>query len=500
MQMQMLSYLTKSKSSLLIKLQNNYSQIQKFLQLLPLSFLLICGLLLFENPGKAILLSLLIFVWLLVGIYTKNYLKASLILLIIVIPFNITFSLLPTEALKFTISVEGVHSNWLVPVVSVIDLFVLIAVWELFISKVFLKTEWKYIGILCLYLTFQLILHFSFVSLIDSIRLVLYSVLTFGVYSGIRLKVLDKLDFKKYTYIFQISALFQVIIANLQVMKGASIGLQFLGESVLAVQVYGVSFINFGSTVLLRGYGTFPHPNVLAGYLSFALIITLLANLKTWIKGLVSFVIILGILLTFSKIGIFTAIVILVIFLTSRLGWFSKYLKIIYGKKYLIYLFYVFLIISLILLQVLNINLPLISETQSYIDRYNLLVSSWQLLKQNLWFGIGAGNFVSLLNGIAPTNLGGYILLQPVHNIFALFMIENGIIPIIAIAIVILCVYFGRRLSNLFHTNKYTFLCIITVVILGSFDHYFLTLPQGLAMLFGIFVISLSSDIISHDI
>lgn len=71
---------------------------------------------------------------------------------------------------------------------------------------------------------------------------------------------------KSLIFIFFVSILFQFIVAVLQVLGGSSLGLWFLNESVLSTKGLNVAKSHIFSEVSLRGYGTFPHPNVLAAY------------------------------------------------------------------------------------------------------------------------------------------------------------------------------------------------------------------------------------------
>jgi hypothetical protein len=62
------------------------------------------------------------------------------------------------------------------------------------------------------------------------------------------------------------SLLFQGIIAFLQVLRQESLGLTFLGESVLNTHINGVATVIINGEEFLRGYGTFLHPNLLAAF------------------------------------------------------------------------------------------------------------------------------------------------------------------------------------------------------------------------------------------
>ena len=71
-----------------------------------------------------------------------------------------------------------------------------------------------------------------------------------------------------------ISAFFQSIIAILQFIQQGSLGLTFLKESVFSVYDPGIAKILINGNIFTRSYGTFPHPNVLGGFLGISLLIS----------------------------------------------------------------------------------------------------------------------------------------------------------------------------------------------------------------------------------
>ncbi len=60
----------------------------------------------------------------------------------------------------------------------------------------------------------------------------------------------------------------QLTVGALQVLLASSLGLQLLGESQVSTQIPGSSYINFYGYKILRGYGTFAHPNIFGAYLA----------------------------------------------------------------------------------------------------------------------------------------------------------------------------------------------------------------------------------------
>jgi O-antigen ligase len=68
-------------------------------------------------------------------------------------------------------------------------------------------------------------------------------------------------------------AVLQSVVGILQFSRQESIGLQMFGEPALTAYLGGVSTIEIAGGRVLRAYGTFPHPNILAGFLAIGLIV-----------------------------------------------------------------------------------------------------------------------------------------------------------------------------------------------------------------------------------
>lgn len=108
--------------------------------------------------------------------------------------------------------------------------------------------------------------------------------------------------------------LFQAIIAILQFFQQSSIGLFWLKESLISSNMPGVAKIVLDGHKYIRAYGLFPHPNILAGFLAFSIILTLLYikmfhvehYWQRWrlILQLILVIQIVAIILTFSKSAI----------------------------------------------------------------------------------------------------------------------------------------------------------------------------------------------------
>jgi O-antigen ligase len=116
------------------------------------------------------------------------------------------------------------------------------------------------------------------------------------------------------------------------------------------------------------------------------------------------------------------------------------------------------------------IKAPIFRE-ESFFQRLELAKNALQLIKQNPLIGVGLNNFIVNL----PKFQKGQILwLQPVHNIYLLVAAETGIIGLL-IFFWFLFLTFKKLLNSYIATLLY---CYIAILLLGLFDHYWLTLQQ----------------------
>ena len=72
---------------------------------------------------------------------------------------------------------------------------------------------------------------------------------------------------------FLASVFVQSLLGIVQFFTKKSIGLRFLGESILGIQIGGSSTFWAGSEKYLRAYGTTSHPNILAAFMFMSLVL-----------------------------------------------------------------------------------------------------------------------------------------------------------------------------------------------------------------------------------
>src|SRR3989338_1272300 len=271
------------------------------------------------------------------------------------------------------------------------------------------------------------------------------------------------LNFSHTLWFLFSSAVFQALLADWQWHNQSSIGLKFLGESVLDPNLAGVAKLDIPNAKLIRPYGTFPHPNILAAFLSAAIFIfywLYLSNKKPygriqiseWLKFLAFFILLLGLFLTFSRLIIITFIF-LFLMRPEMFGRFGQ--------------------------------LSLAEQSVSLRWLYNEIAAL--MIANNPLTGVGFGNFTNRMAEFLPygTSLESWAI-QPVHNIYLLIAAETGVIGLFfflwfLISIVIKTI--GSLRLN-FTLERLTLLLItLAFLFIGLFDHFFLTLQQGHLML-----------------
>ena len=284
-----------------------------------------------------------------------------------------------------------------------------------------------------------------------------------------------------------ISGVFQSILAIFQFILQHSVGLFWLKESLISPDISGVAKIIFANHILIRAYGTLPHPNILGGFLVFSIISTLLyiklfhhtkgrANaclaedgesrrveqFRDWKKlfhveqfARVSLVIqIFGLFLTFSKSAIIGLLLGLVYLYWEKIRKMFHRAKGRAGVEHSLLiskLFHVehFVIIVIILLAILLILFKLdwfSFVEKSFIERGFYTETSLNMIGINVppsfaelrtgkrgtiidhpCIGLGNGQFILNIEQYSPVNPQDWQF-QPVHNVWLLIFSELGLI------------------------------------------------------------------------
>jgi len=234
----------------------------------------------------------------------------------------------------------------------------------------------------------------------------------------------------------------------------------FLGERYFNLSTPGIAKASILGVEFLRPYGSFPHPNSLAGFyllLYFFVLITKKFNTLTLLKNIFLFISSVLVFLSFSKIVIVSFLVLNTLYFILNTK--NKCIFCLVAKLF------IFLVVSIIFLTAQTD--PLTIEKRIF-----LLQNSFLIIRRNLFFGVGAGNYLLAQNKLIQQYLD--IINQPVHNIFILFFSQWGMI-----SFGLFYLMFGY-LKKVFKNNYFLFLVI---ALTGFFDHYWISLMQNFLLL-----------------
>jgi len=284
-------------------------------------------------------------------------------------------------------------------------------------------------------------------------------------------------------FFLSIGVIYSSLIAILEFIFQKSIGgiLWWLGERTFYAGTPGIALTSIRGRLFLRPYTIFPHPNVFGGYLSIILplIFYLLATFKNKKKDFlflfffVSFVFGLwGLILSFSKAAWTVAVFgfTLVILVKSREKKILRLIKIFYKKNLFLIAFYLLFLFSLVFPLILA-KTGVVGQT-SVLERASLIQGAMKSISSYPLFGLGLNNSIIQQWLFLPTISELYVF-QPVHNIFLLIWSELGLVGFLI---------FVTFLSiALIKSQKQTMvtIAIVSLMVLGFFDHYLFTLQQG---------------------
>lgn len=274
----------------------------------------------------------------------------------------------------------------------------------------------------------------------------------------------------------------QFIVASVQFTVQQNIGLPLVTEPVISSAVAGVAKVDILNNILVRAYGTFPHPNIL-GFIS---ILALLVLYRQFLSKKLSIIIFIFIIFSSAMIDHYIITSIQAYLATLIVGAYifhnetltlSPRLKalliltfhiltlIVFSKWALIVLFFMD---SLYLTSLQKISLFHVEQFQnikflftkafinsaSLVGGFLLLLLPYQqivdtitkrggyvkdsilIIQSNLWLGVGLGQYVSNLSDNRE-----FWQYEPVHNVFLLILSEIGFfgVGIVLMILLYLC-------------------------------------------------------------
>ncbi len=367
--------------------------------------------------------------------------------------------LLPTQLGKhffFPFSyLSGVRVDYLAPTIYLTDVFVFLLVLLNLRTIIHFLKQKKIVLLLSLLFLNILFSQSLFISIYRYIKTVEILIIGFIAYRNF-------LKEKVMLVGFLIVGVVQLALSIIQLFFKHSIQgiFYFLGERYMNLAMPGIAKASFRGVELLRPYGTFSHPNSLAGFFLLLYIWVLID--KRFNKFLVLkysslFVFSILVFISFSKLAIFAYLILnfYFLFFISRLPCqFCKWAR-----------FIILAVLGLLFMQTQT-------DPLTVQKRIELLKNSLNIILQHPLTGVGIGSYLIAQNQFASRF--SYFFNQPVHNIFLLSFAELGLLLIIYI------LYLFFLVSKKLPTAYY--LLLTTIFITGFFDHYWLTLQQNMVL------------------
>jgi putative inorganic carbon (hco3(-)) transporter len=402
--------------------------------------------------------------------FKKGHLsKIIFFILVFLLPLNLGKHFINPQAY-----VSGLLVDYLVPVVYIQDILIVLILTAWAIEKKFKLNFKDFIN----RRDMQVVIFFLFslfLSIFRAQRIIPaeYYVIEFVLYAGLYIYVTYEISFKKdfniLLGILGLDILLLSILGIVQFIQQGSVfnNYLFFGEQPYVSASWGLIRENFFGIAKVPAYGLFRHPNIFGGFLSITLI-WLFSQITKKRICLLPFV--LGLLTLVLTVSITAWIV----FILGVALWFFANSPA--NKKISVYLVsgiaaFLFIFPAFRFVPAFD---NLVTSSASLYRRANLLIASYRLIQRNFLFGIGANNLTAVIEKYIPLSRD-IRFDQPVHNIFVLVLAESGIF---AFSFFVLLFYVALKKLMAKDASKLLFITILQIVLLGSFDHYFMTIQQ----------------------
>jgi O-antigen ligase len=425
----------------------------------------------------------------------KHALEIALVLLFCVIPFNIAYHFDSSHAY-----VEGRFVNYLDFVVHITDVGV--AVWvvcAIWFGRLWRERRYLYIGILvCAFTGFLWVVFPEPIVLYSAIRMVLYilgaAALAFSVSRKWRKEDQQKL-FAVLFIVVSLCVAFQSVVGILQFSTDHTLGLSIIGESQVENGGTTGSSVYLSDGYHLRGYGTFPHPNVLGGYLVVSLVFLFFLSEKLGKKFLlpsvsVTCIALLGIFSTWSRVAWMLAVAVVVSML------FRVVMRLY--RRYMAHALVTCcvatgVVCAFVLLSgspwAISVRGRLLEQSSSsdisVIERRDLGNRAVDMVRTRPWTGVGLGRFIIESSNNPVYTQEGIRIMQPAHNVFLLALAEVGIVGVGLLCVILFMIF------RCVQWSYYVFISAVVILVIGLFDHYLWTLPQGMMLYFPLVFVSM---------
>jgi len=364
---------------------------------------------------------------------------------------------------------SGVRVDYLAPTIYLTDILVLLL--AIFNFKIVLKFFKNKKIILSLFL---LLINIIFSKLPEISIYWSIKIIELIIIFSLAKKMLATLKEKNILIILLLSGVFQLFLSLVQLVTKHSVQgvFYYFGERLLSLSTPGVAKASIRGIELLRPYGTFSHPNSLAGF--FLLLYFFVLTYKKFdhylaLKYLFLFTSSILVFISFSKVAIVSYLILNTTYFILNTKFNCRLCKIarILGM----------LVVSLIFLSATT-------DPLTVSKRIELIKNSTQIILYYPIQGVGLGSY--LIEQAKFSSRFYLFFNQPVHNIFLLFLSEAGLLIGGFLLYQLIRFLISRRLS------KEQWILIFVIVLTGFFDHYWVTLQQNFLLMGLVIGVSLS--------
>jgi O-antigen ligase len=284
---------------------------------------------------------------------------------------------------------------------------------------------------------------------------------------------------------FLTGSLVQGILGIVQFISQTSFSSKYLGMASHSAFNLGQAVIETASGRWLRAYGGLDHPNIFGALMAITLLISLylllaqnrkIVNYKKlrlslflWTVSLVS---LMGMFLSFSRLaigaGFMGALIIALYYL-----FYKKYYRQVIKVSLSLILFAVILISIYSQLFFSRLDTSNRLEVKSISERQEQVIEAKTIIKDNLYFGVGMGNYSLALKDYYPNK--DIYELQPVHNSFLLLTAEIGIFGFISFLLFFIYIF-----AIAFNRKKVLYISLWLVLLLIMLaEHWLVSLHFG---------------------
>ena len=270
---------------------------------------------------------------------------------------------------------------------------------------------------------------------------------------------LIEVDMKKVVFVLLVAGVLQSGIGIAQFLSQQSIDSSMLGMSAYDASTAGSSVLKIDSGRFLRAYGTFPHPNILGGFLGVILVLCIsyyvfcikyerswkcVTEIVTILSGML--IIFLGLILTFSRtawMGVVLGI--------ATLAIYSNFSNVTREQRSRFRVTFFQVLGVLVMAGVVFVGIlheqifprfdtKAIEREGSVSERIISLQDAERLIAEHPIIGVGGGDFTTaiiekgemgIMGERGETGSRPVWSIQPAHNVFVLILSELGIVGLV---------------------------------------------------------------------